>query len=94
MELPHNPLTSHVNLLFPIYCHLSKFCIFCFSNMAGPVTLEHKGKLAIITIDNEAKLNALSQDGYYQLASHMREVAERDDVFITILTGKGRFFSA
>lgn len=62
--------------------------------MAGPVTLEYKGKLAIITINNEAKLNALSQDGYYQLASHMREVAENKDTFITILTGKGRFFSA
>lgn len=57
--------------------------------MAGPVTLEYRGKIAIITIDNEPKLNALTQDGYYQLACHMREVAERDEVFITVLTGKG-----
>jgi len=62
--------------------------------MTGPVTLEYKGKLAIITIDNEAKLNALTQDGYYQLASHMREVATRDDVFITLLTGKGILMSS
>lgn len=59
-----------------------------------PVTLEFKGKLAIITIDNEAKLNALDGDGYYQLASHMREAAKHDEVFITLLTGKGRYFSA
>lgn len=57
--------------------------------MSGPVTLEIKGKVAVITIDNESKLNALNQDGYYQLASYMREVAEKDEVFITLLTGKG-----
>jgi Delta3-Delta2-enoyl-CoA isomerase len=57
--------------------------------MAGPVTLEFQGKVAVITIDNEHKLNALNQDGYYQLASHMREVAEHDEVFVTVLTGKG-----
>lgn len=62
--------------------------------MAGPVTLEYKGKIAIITIDNVEKLNALDQDGYYQLASFMREVAEKEEVFVTVLTGKGRFFSA
>jgi len=57
--------------------------------MAGPVTLEYKGKIAVITIDNVEKLNALDQDGYYQLASFMREVAEKEDVFVTVLTGKG-----
>ena len=59
--------------------------------MAGPVTLEYQGKIAIITIDNEPKLNALTQDGYYQLACYMREVAEHDEVFITVLTGKGKY---
>jgi len=62
--------------------------------MASTVKLEFKGKIAVITIDNEEKLNALSQDGYYRLATHMREVAEHDEVFITVLTGKGRYFSA
>jgi len=62
--------------------------------MAGPVTLEFKGRIAIITIDNEKKLNALDQEGYFQLASHMRTVATHDEVFITVLTGKGRYFSA
>lgn len=59
--------------------------------MARPVTLEFKGKIAVITIDNDKKLNALDQDGYYQLACHMREVATHDEVFITVLTGKGMF---
>ena len=57
--------------------------------MAGPVTLEYRGKIAVITIDNVEKLNALDQDGYYQLASFMREVAGHEEVFVTVLTGKG-----
>ncbi|CZR59041.1 related to delta3-cis-delta2-trans-enoyl-CoA isomerase [Phialocephala subalpina] len=62
--------------------------------MAGPVTLEYKGRIAVITIDDQKKLNALSQDGYYELARCMREVATHDEVFVTVLTGEGRYFSA
>jgi peroxisomal 3,2-trans-enoyl-CoA isomerase len=62
--------------------------------MPGPVSVEYKGKVAVITIDDQNKLNALSADGYYALASYMREIAEHDEVFITVLTGKGRYFSA
>jgi Delta3-Delta2-enoyl-CoA isomerase len=62
--------------------------------MAGPVTLEYKGKIAVITIDNVEKLNALDGDGYYQLASFMREVAENEEVFVTVLTGKGASHTA
>ncbi|KAL9094089.1 MAG: hypothetical protein Q9165_003504 [Trypethelium subeluteriae] len=58
------------------------------------IKLEIRGKIAIITIDNEKKLNALNQDGYYALATAMHTVAAREDVYITVLTGKGRFFSA
>lgn len=57
--------------------------------MADTIKVEYKGKIAVITIDNEKKLNALNQDGYYQLAKYMREVATHDEVFITVLTGKG-----
>jgi peroxisomal 3,2-trans-enoyl-CoA isomerase len=58
---------------------------------SSPVTLEYKDRIAIITINNEKKANALTQDQYYILATHMREVATRDDVFITLLTAKGAF---
>lgn len=58
------------------------------------VTLTVKGKIALITLNLEKKLNALTQDHYYRLSTLMREIAARDDVFITVLTGKGRFFSA
>lgn len=58
------------------------------------VRLSYEGRLAVITIDNPTKLNALSLFQYYDLASKMREVAARDDVYVTLLTGTGRFFSA
>ncbi|RDL35278.1 ClpP [Venustampulla echinocandica] len=62
--------------------------------MAEVVSVEYKGKVAVITIDNDKQLNALNQDGYYQLATYMREIALHDEVYVTVLTGKGRYFSA
>jgi len=62
--------------------------------MPGPVSIEYEGRIAIITIDNQKQLNALTQDEYYQIATYLREIAEHDEVYITVLTGKGRYFSA
>ena len=67
--------------------------------MASPadapvVSVEYKGRLAIITLDNDKKLNALSQMQYYDLSQKLREVATHDEVYITLLIGKGRYFSA
>ncbi|OTB07218.1 hypothetical protein M426DRAFT_318251 [Hypoxylon sp. CI-4A] len=62
--------------------------------MADVIKVEYRGRIAIITIDNEKKLNALNLDGYYAIAKALREIAQRDDVYITVLTGKGRYFSA
>lgn len=58
------------------------------------VTLEVRGKIAIITLNIEKKLNAMTQDMYFQLTQIMLEVARNESVYITVLTGKGRFFSA
>lgn len=58
------------------------------------IKINYRGKVAIITLNKPKKLNALNQDGYYQLATAMHEVAARDDIYITVLTGSGRFFSA
>lgn len=57
-------------------------------------TLEYRGKFAIIILNAPKKLNVLSSADYVVLAKQMREVAARDDVYTTLLTGKGRFFSA
>jgi Delta3-Delta2-enoyl-CoA isomerase len=58
------------------------------------ITLECRDTLAIITLNNPTKLNALTKDLYYQLASFLYEVAARDEILVTLLIGRGRFFSA
>lgn len=62
--------------------------------MSQDITLEVRGRIAIITLNLPRKLNALTIDHYFRLSGYMREVAGRDDTYITVLTGKGRFFSA
>lgn len=64
------------------------------STLEEQITLSTHGKIATITLNLPDKLNALTQDLYYRLSCLMREVAKRDDIYITILTGKGRYFSA
>ena len=58
------------------------------------ITLTTQGRIAIITFNLPSKLNALTQDLYYRLATLMHTIAARQDIYITILTAKGRFFSA
>ncbi|MCJ1455375.1 hypothetical protein MMC28_005730 [Mycoblastus sanguinarius] len=58
------------------------------------INLSINGKIAIITLNLPEKLNALTQDLYYRLSCVMREIAVREDIYITVLTGKGRYFSA
>jgi peroxisomal 3,2-trans-enoyl-CoA isomerase len=58
------------------------------------VTLTKKGRIAIITLNQPKKLNAMNMDAYYRLSCLMRDVAKMDDIRITVLTGMGRFFSA
>ncbi|KAH8806166.1 ClpP/crotonase-like domain-containing protein [Xylogone sp. PMI_703] len=62
--------------------------------MAETVLLEYRGPLAIITLNNPQKLNAQSKDGFYQLAKYLREIAAREEILVTLLTGVGRYFSA
>jgi peroxisomal 3,2-trans-enoyl-CoA isomerase len=62
--------------------------------MADVIKTTYAGRVATVTIDNVKKLNALDMEGYYALSKALREVAERDDIYITVLTGKGSYFSA
>ncbi|KAK7923314.1 isomerase protein [Apiospora marii] len=61
---------------------------------SGFFTVEYTGRVAIVTICNEKKLNAMNQSQYYELSQILREIATHDEVYITFLTAKGRFFSA
>jgi Delta3-Delta2-enoyl-CoA isomerase len=58
------------------------------------VTLAKKGRIAVITLNQPKKLNAMNQDAYYRLSCLLRDVARMDDISITVLTGTGRYFSA
>jgi peroxisomal 3,2-trans-enoyl-CoA isomerase len=58
------------------------------------ITVSYQDRVAIITLNRPDKLNALNQDLYYLLAERLREIDQRDDIFITVLTATGRFFSA
>ncbi|KAL6248489.1 dodecenoyl-CoA isomerase [Rhinocladiella similis] len=57
-------------------------------------TIAYRGHVAIITIENPKTLGALTRDIQVQLGHHMREAADRKDVYITLLAGTGRFFSS
>ena len=58
------------------------------------IKTEFHGRIAIIEINRPEKLNALPKDGFYQLSQCLRSVDSHDEVSITVLIGKGRFFSA
>ncbi|KAJ5173798.1 Crotonase core [Penicillium coprophilum] len=58
------------------------------------ITVTYQGHIAIVTLNRPDKLNALNGDLYYFLAERLREIDSREDIFITVLTGTGRFFSA
>ncbi|KAK0646096.1 ClpP/crotonase-like domain-containing protein [Cercophora newfieldiana] len=58
------------------------------------IEVEYRGRLAVITINNPAKLNALGMPEYFQLSQSLREIATHPEVFITLIIGNGRYFSA
>ena len=58
------------------------------------VTLQTRGRVAIITLNQPKKLNAMNQPAYYRLSCLLRDVAAMPDISVTVLTGTGRFFSA
>ncbi|KAL4803317.1 ClpP/crotonase-like domain-containing protein [Aspergillus unguis] len=58
------------------------------------ITVTYKDRVAIVTLNQPKKLNALSGDHYYLLGERLREIDRRDGITITVITGTGRFFSA
>ncbi|EXJ80425.1 enoyl-CoA hydratase [Capronia coronata CBS 617.96] len=65
--------------------------------MASPeeaVLYRTEGRIAIITLNQPKKLNAMNQAYYYRISCLLRDIAANPDISITVLTGTGRFFSA
>ncbi|KAJ5139325.1 Crotonase core [Penicillium bovifimosum] len=58
------------------------------------ITVSYQDRVAIVTLNRPDKLNALNADLYYLLGERLREIDARKDIFITVVTGTGRFFSA
>lgn len=58
------------------------------------VLFRKEGRIAIITLNQPKKLNAMSQAAYYRVSCLLRDIAQMDDISITVITGTGRFFSA
>jgi peroxisomal 3,2-trans-enoyl-CoA isomerase len=58
------------------------------------ISVDYRGRIAVVSINNTKKLNVLSQQQYFELASRMREIATHDEVFITVIIARGRYFSA
>jgi hypothetical protein len=58
------------------------------------IKVEYLGRIAIITLNRPERLNALPKDDFYNLSQRLREVDTHAEVTITLLIGKGRFFSA
>ncbi len=58
------------------------------------VLYRQQGRVAIITLNQPKKLNAMTQPYYYRVSCLLREIAENPDISVTVITGSGRFFSA
>ncbi|KIW71669.1 hypothetical protein PV04_03808 [Phialophora macrospora] len=67
------------------------------ANLASPeeaVLYRQQGRIAVITLNQPKKLNAMTQPYYYRLSCLLRDIAENPAISVTVLTGSGRFFSA
>jgi peroxisomal 3,2-trans-enoyl-CoA isomerase len=67
------------------------------ANLASPeeaVLYRQQGRIAIITLNQPKKLNAMTQPYYYRVSCLLRDIAENPAISVTVITGNGRFFSA
>lgn len=58
------------------------------------ITVDYKGRIALITLNQPEKLNTFNEEQFYFLGECLREIAKHDEVAITLLIGIGRFFSS
>src|SRR5262245_15860803 len=55
----------------------------------SPVTLERRGSVGVLTLDREARRNALSRDALYAIGRLTRELIEDRAVRAIVVTGAG-----
>lgn len=64
------------------------------SSLEDEVRFEVRDWIAIITFNRPKQLNAMTQLHYFRVAKLLREIAQMDEIVVTLITGTGRFFSA
>lgn len=57
-------------------------------------SVEHCGPVVVLTLCSPQKLNAVTMEDMQSLWTYMEWIDEQPQISITVLTGKGRFFSA
>lgn len=90
MALSYTSQSEHTGFFQSIVKHR-------FSTMASPeeaVTYRTQGRIAIITLNQPKKLNAMNASYYYRVSCLLRDIADNPDISVTVITGTGRFFSA
>ena len=55
---------------------------------------EHEGIIALITLNAPERLNAVRSEDMRAIAETLQWIAAQDKVVFTVITGRGRFFSA
>jgi enoyl-CoA hydratase len=55
----------------------------------GQVTLETEGHIAIITVDNQAKLNSYTPEMMTQLSTHLTAFDDDDDLWVAVFRSAG-----
>ncbi|BGP32224.1 hypothetical protein JCM10296v2_004004 [Rhodotorula toruloides] len=61
---------------------------------ADAILVEIQAPFAIVTLNQPQKKNALDSTLYKRLSSILQDIDRKPEVFVTVLTGKGDFFSA
>ncbi|KAM0791365.1 hypothetical protein ACM66B_005830 [Microbotryomycetes sp. NB124-2] len=59
-----------------------------------PIILEFQAPFAIVTLNIPKKLNAMDSALYKRLSAILQSIDRRDDIYCTVITGRGKFFSA
>src|SRR5438067_11563185 len=60
----------------------------------GAVTMTTEGHVAVITVANEAKLNAYTPEMMTQLSTHLTAFDDDDDLWVAILRSAGEHTTA
>lgn len=56
----------------------------------GEVTMRVDGHIAVITVENEAKMNSYTPEMMVQLADHLTAVDEDDDLWVAVVCSAGK----